>query len=319
MREAIIWIQNNLPREFPPHRHHLVGVSGGRDSVVLLSQLVAAGYRKLTVCHLNHRLRKKSSDADARFVERLANQHNFDFALGTANVRQLADRNKMSVETAARAARYQFFVQVAQATRCRTIFLAHHADDAVETFLINLFRGAGASGLVALREISKHRIGKAQLTVVRPLLRIWRNDIDQYVERHRLKFREDASNRDLRPVRNRIRRRIIPYLEKTFGRSVRQNLWRTANILAEEDAFFELMLPNLERTALAVKPLRKMPLAVQRRVLRKWLQLAAVREIGFDVIERVRSLLELGNRVAKTNLADDRHVRRRLQKLFVTD
>jgi tRNA(Ile)-lysidine synthase len=317
MQERAIWIQNNLLREFPARARYLIGVSGGRDSVALLHQLFAAGYRELTICHFNHRLRGRSSDADEKFVEKLAEQHNCDLAVGSADVARLAAQNKMSVETSARAARYQFFAQVAEATDCHAIFLAHHADDLVETFLINLFRGAGLSGLGAIRQISNHRIGETDLTVVRPLVGIWRSDIDRYVRSHRLKFREDASNKDLGPLRNRVRRRVIPYLEKMFGRNIRQNIWRTAMIATDEESFFDTILPKLDHTALAVAPLRKMSVAVQRRMLRKWLQAAGVQDIGFEVIERVRSLLESENRVAKTNLRGDRHVRRKAGKIFI--
>ena len=155
---------------------------------------------------------------------------NIDFETGSADVRALAKRKKTSIETAAREARYAFFASVAKRRRCHTIFLAHHADDLVETFLINLFRGAGATGLAAMREVSTRRIEDVDLTIVRPLLSVWRDEIDNYVRERRLKFREDASNKNLAPVRNRIRRRIIPYLEKTLGRSIRQNIWRTAVI-----------------------------------------------------------------------------------------
>ena len=98
----------------------------------------------------------------------------FDFELGAANVRALAKNKKMSIETAAREARYSFFAKAAKRHRCRTIFLAHHADDFVETFLIKLFRGAGIAGLAAMREISTRRIDDVDLTIVRPFLSVWR-------------------------------------------------------------------------------------------------------------------------------------------------
>src|SRR4029453_6309098 len=227
----------------------LSGVSGGRDSIVLLHRLLELGYRKLIVCHLNHQLRGRSSHADSRFVEKVVATLNkkfvghVDFDPGLADVRALAKRNKMSIEAAAREARYSFFAGVAKRQRCQTIFLAHHADDLVETFLINLFRGAGATGLAAMREVSTRRIGDVDLTIVRPLLSVWRDEIDSYVREYRLKFREDASNKNLAPLRNRIRRRIIPYLEKGLGRSIRQNIWRTAVIAAEEENWIDNQLP----------------------------------------------------------------------------
>src|SRR5438876_12375032 len=105
---AMNWIQTktNLLRTFPLDGRYLIGVSGGRDSIALLHWLVNLGYKKLIVCHLNHQLRGRSSDADARFVEKLAKKYNVDFELGAANVRALARKKKMSLETAAREARY---------------------------------------------------------------------------------------------------------------------------------------------------------------------------------------------------------------------
>jgi tRNA(Ile)-lysidine synthase len=305
-----------IPDRFGPCERYLVGVSGGRDSVALLDMLLKTGYKNLVVCHLNHGLRGRASDADARFVERLAAKHRLVAEIGSANVRRLSQAKKLSLETAAREARYSFFAKTAKRTGCGTILLAHHADDLVETFLLNLFRGAGASGLAGMREVTRHQIGNLDLSVVRPLLGVWRDDIDKYVKKNHLEFREDASNKDLAPRRNRIRRRIIPYLEKTMGRKIRRNIWKTATIFAEEENFFETLLPQ-ELTTLAVKPLREMSVALQRRVLHKWLRGANVSGVGFDLVERVRQLLDAASRVAKTNLPKGRHVRRRAGKLFM--
>jgi tRNA(Ile)-lysidine synthase len=317
-RSIAIWNPRIL-REFPPSLRYLIAVSGGRDSVALLHALVDLGYKKLVICHLDHQLRGKSSDADARFVEKLAAKYDVDVVLGSTKVSALAAKKKLSIETAARTARYEFFAQVAKRKRCRTIFLAHHADDLVETFLINLFRGAGTAGLSSMREVSTRRIDHVDLRIVRPLLGNWRDEIDKYVRAHRLKFREDASNKNLAPLRNRIRHRVIPYLEKTLGRNIRQNIWRTATIAAEEENFFETLLPEelSDLPALAVEPLRKMSTAVQRRMLHKWLRSSKVADVGFDLVERVRSLLDLTSRVAKINLPKDRHVRRRAKKIFI--
>ena len=315
------WIQINtsLLRHLSPGARYLVGVSGGRDSVALLHWLVERGYKNLIVCHFDHQLRGRSSRADAIFVQKLAAKHDVDLALGSANVRAHAVKKKMSIETAARDARYKFFAQVAKRRRCRTIFLGHHADDLVETFLINLFRGAGTSGLSSMRAVSVRKIDNAKLQIVRPLLGVWREQIDDYVRKHHLKFREDASNKNLAPLRNRIRHRIIPDIEKQLGRNVRATIWRAATIAAEEENFFEALLPDKlsKLTALAVKPLRAMPIAVQRRMLHEWLRASDVPDLSFDLIERVRALLDLTNRVAKTNLPQDRHVRRRAGHIFI--
>src|SRR4051812_38128411 len=105
--------QNKLLRDFPPSRRYLIGVSGGRDSVALLAQLVDLDYMKLVVCHLNHLLRGRSSAADARFVERLAERYKLEAVVASTDVMALTKRKKLSIETGAREARYSFFARVA--------------------------------------------------------------------------------------------------------------------------------------------------------------------------------------------------------------
>ena len=304
-------------RNFPPDARYLIGVSGGRDSIALLHWLVNLGYKKLIVCHLNHQLRGRSSDADARFVEKLAKKYNVDFELGAANVRALARKKKMSLETAAREARYSFFSRAAKRRRCHKIFLAHHADDLVETFLLNLIRGAGLTGLAAMRDVARRQIDGVDLTILRPLLSVWRTDIDKYLREYHLRFREDATNRNLVPTRNRIRNRIIPYLEKILGRNIRHNIWRTAIIAAEEEKWLDNWVPDSINAHLSVPKLRSLPVALQRRAILKWLRAQNISEIGFDVIERVRFLLDPSVRTAKVNLPQDRHARRRAKTIFI--
>ena len=311
------WIQTNKNFQLSPDGRYLVGISGGRDSVVLLHWLVSRDYKDLIVCHFNHQLRGSSSNRDAKFAQNLAGRYALDLETGTTNVRALATQQKISIEAAARQARYIFFAQVAKKKRTKTIFLAHHADDLVETFLINLFRGSGTTGLSAMREISKRRVEEVELTIVRPFLGIWRNEIDEYVRQQRLKFREDESNKDLAALRNRIRKRIIPYLEKTLARNIRASIWRAAMIAAEEESWIEDQLPAPSDGDLSVATLRDLPIALQRREILKWLRAQKIVNIGFEVVEDVRGLLEPETRIAKVNLPEDRHVRRRAGKIFI--
>jgi tRNA(Ile)-lysidine synthase len=193
--------------------------------------------------------------------------------------------------------------------------LAHQADDQVETFLLNLFRGAGGRGLGAMR--SRSNLGS--LEIVRPLLGVWRSEIDRYVQEHRLKFREDATNKDVGARRNRLRHEIVPWLEKQFGRNLRLSLWRAANILTEEEALLAALVPN-ETTSgptLEVKTLRASAVALQRRTILCWLRARGLREIGFEAVEKVRGLLAADCRIAKVNLPGDRHARRRAGKIFL--
>ena len=337
-------IGSRLSRDFPPDARCLVGVSGGRDSVLLLHWLIRLGYNKLIVCHLNHQLRGRASDADARFVKTLVGRYNqglagqalrlpgartgkrstrnttagrIEFELGTANVRAIAKKNRTSIETAAREARYEFFARTARRRKCKAVFLGHHADDLVETFLINLFRGAGSAGLVAMREVSARRVHNVDLTIVRPLLSVWRSEIDRYVRENQLKFREDASNKNLNPLRNRIRHKVIPFLEKIPGRNIRLTIWRAATIAAEEENWIQTQLADSTDAELSVAKLRALAVALQRRTILKWLRAQNISEVGFDIIERVRSLADPDARIAKVNLPQDRHARRRAGKIFV--
>jgi tRNA(Ile)-lysidine synthase len=300
--------------DLPRSRGYLVAVSGGRDSVALLHWLLAQGYRKLIVCHFEHGLRGRVAKADARFVERLARKSALPFESGAADIRAIARERKQSVETTGRRERLAFFGQVAKRRRCRTIFLAHHADDQVETFLLNLFRGAAGRGLGAMRARSVY----GSVTLVRPLLGVWRSEIDVYVAQHRLKFREDATNQELFARRNQMRHKIIPWLEKQLGRNIRATIWRAATVLAEEEDLLETLTPTglTNEEELKVAPLRHLPLALQRRVVREWLRQRGVPDLGFMVVEEVRGLLA-GGAPARINLPRAGHARRRAGKIFI--
>jgi tRNA(Ile)-lysidine synthase len=318
VKQATDWDLKS-PQNFSPRSRYLIGVSGGRDSVALLHQLVDLGYRRLVVCHLDHQLRARASGADARFVERLAAKLHCKFELGRTDVAALACKSKQSVETAGRMARHEFFAVVARRRRCHTLFLGHHADDLVETFLMNLFRGTGPAGFSGMREISSLRVSGTELQIVRPLLGVWREEIDRYGKARRLKFRDDITNQSLGPVRNRVRHLLIPYIEKQLGRKVRSTIWRAAMIAADEAEWLEGLVDKKQSEAgqLDSHKLRAQPRALQRRTIHKWLQSRGVGNLDFELIERVRALLDPETTTAKTNLPHDRHVRRRAKKIFI--
>ena len=300
---------------FPPDERCLIGVSGGRDSVALLHLLRGAGFKKLTVCHLDHGLRAASAE-DARFVAALAKRHGLKVCGARENVAARAKRKRQSLETAAREARYAFFARVARAEKCPRLFLAHHADDQVETLLFNLFRGSAAAGLAAMRPLTERTVGGVTLQIARPLLGVWREEIDAYIAAHHIAFREDASNADPRHTRNRLRHEIIPGIERAFGRDIRRAVWRAAEILRDEDDFLagQPALRDLPET-LETSALRAQPVALQRRIIHAWLKAQGVAGTGFDDVEAVRGLLT--ERRAKVNLPGGCHARRRAKKLFL--
>ncbi len=307
-------------RIYPPTARYLVGVSGGRDSVALLHGLHAAGLRRLVVCHLDHGLRGTAARADARFVGRLAAKLGLPVESARVDVAALAKTEKRSLEAAAREARYRFFADAARKHRCRTLFLAHQADDQVETFLFNLLRGAGPAGLAAMATESERTIGRRTLRIVRPLLAVWRTEIDAYLQEQGLRWREDDSNADSTlATRNHLRNEILPSLAKAMGREVKPALWRTADLLGAEEAWIAGLLEGESPlpTHLRVATLANQPTAKQRRLIRSWLLAAGVPGIGYGEVELVRTLLEQSHGPAKINLPGGWHARRRAGSLFL--
>ena len=288
--------------------------------MALLHALAAAGYRRLVVCHLDHGLRGAPGRKDARFVARLAAGSGLPVEIGHADVPLLMREGKRSLETAAREARYRFFADVAGRRRCRKVLLAHHADDQVETFLFNLLRGTGPAGLAGMAVESIHAVGRRELRVIRPLLGVWRREIDAYLEAHGVEWREDPTNADPTvATRNRLRTEVLPLLERAMGREVRPALWRAADLLRADEAWMTgLLYPHLpapERLSLA--SLDGEPVAKQRRLIRAWLLARGVAAAGHKEVEEVRGLLDKVEGPAKVNLPAGRHARRRAGMLFV--
>lgn len=311
-----------LREEYSTRRKYLIGVSGGRDSVALLHLLHSAGFRKLVVCHLNHALRGRASAQDAAFVKRLAKKLNYPCEVQRTDVKRLASKNKNSIEVAARDARHQFFAQKAKTHRCKRIFLAHHADDQVETVLINLFRGSGLRGIAGMRVEADHKIDGVELQFLRPLLETWRSEIDDYLESNGFGYRDDASNESDFALRNRIRHRLLPDLEQIFERDVRGAVHRLSHMAESENHALEALISRdclefCQEGKLSVKALREMPAAVQRRVIREWLKSSGITGTGYREIEEVRKMIPPGSKVAKINLPNDRHARRREGKIFL--
>ncbi len=306
-----------IPDGFSPGDPQLVAVSGGRDSIALLHWLHAHGFRKLIAVHLDHRLRAESGE-DAEFVRKFGDSLDVECIIGNADVAALAKKERLSIETAARHARHEFFARTAIERACPRILLAHHADDQVETFLHNLLRGAGPSGLCGMNAVSTLEMHGTTLLVARPLLGTWREEIDAYIAHHKLPFREDESNADPRFTRNRLRHAAIPALTAALGRDVRAALLRTTELLRAEDEFLSSQ-PELRGApdALQVPLLRSLPLALQRRLIHLWLQHHNVRTVGFAEVEAVRGLLD--SRGAKVNLPGGLCARRREKRIFIAE
>lgn len=321
-RATLAGVASELPahfqeavRELSRRRRYLVAVSGGADSVALLRLLHQSGFEKLIVGHLDHGLRGGDSRGDAAFVRRLAARLKLPCKVATEDVAGRAAAGKLSLETAGREARHEFFARLARAHRCDSVFLGHHADDQAETILFNLLRGTGLAGLAGMRPRSELCLGPTRLRLLRPLLGFSRRELEEYLAAHRWKFRTDLSNTDVKHQRNNLRHRLLPELGRLFGRDVRSSLLRLGRLAAAENDLLEELTPA-PGPDLSVNELRRLPLALQRRLVARWLRGRRIPDSGFEVVERVRSLLETA-KGARVNLPGGSCARRRAGVIFV--
>lgn len=278
----------------------LVAVSGGADSAALLHILVALADNlgiSLGVAHLNHGLRGRAADNDARFVENMAGRLNLRF-----HGRQVRlDPSAGSLEASGRQARYAFFNHLAETQGYTKIALGHHMEDNAEAVLLHLLRGSGIRGLSGIPPVRRGRI-------VRPLMELRRAEIIGFVRDQRIAYVEDASNAELRFDRNRIRHLVIPFIQKQFDVDLTAVLNRTADLCRQEDIWLqELLEPSVNQAMASLGPdcmqllissLEGEPLAVQRRIireaLRKWR--SGIKGIGVEHIDSLIRLLQPGQK-----------------------
>jgi tRNA(Ile)-lysidine synthase len=284
----------------------LVAVSGGLDSMALLHALHSLKKKwrwKITVAHFNHQLRGRASDADEKLVRKTAAAMKLPFVAGRANVKEFALKSKLSIEMAARKLRHEFFTRAAHERKIRAVALAHHADDQVELFFLRVMRGAGGEGLAGMKWNAPSPADK-KITLVRPLLDSGKEELRQFVRERIIVFRDDATNLSSDFLRNRIRNELLPLLRKKYQPGLDKAVLRMMEIVgAESDFVGEAALAprpcvsKIENRAelekhgrparAAVFDFEKLPVAIQRRILR--LQLA---ELGvaadFELVESLR-------------------------------
>jgi len=193
----------------------IVGVSGGIDSVVLLHILVSLGYDCI-IAHCNFHLRTEESNRDEKFVRSLARNYNFPFYSIDFQTTEYATNNGISIEMAARDLRYNWFSELLEKHHAQAVAVAHHADDSIETMLMNLMRGTGLRGMTGISSRNKN--------VVRPLLCCTRSELENYLIEHELEHVEDSTNSLSDYKRNKIRNEILPLLTE-INPSIRQTLY----------------------------------------------------------------------------------------------
>jgi tRNA(Ile)-lysidine synthase len=290
----------------------LAGVSGGADSVCLALVLNELGY-DFAITHLNHGLRGRDSDQDEEFTRRLAERLGVQFfgkvvsllrpspyplfSLRPIGLALRVPGGEGNLEAAGRHERKKFFQEIALEHGFTKIAVAHTRSDRVETFLLNLLRGSGSEGLVAMGAVSGDTI--------RPLIETSREEIETYLKEQNQDWRTDSTNLDQGFARNRLRHAVLPELASKFNPNLIQTLSRTVEILEAEDAWMgEQANKWIEKNGtkeaggfvVPVEGLESLPLALVRRVVRTALRAAGsdLRDVSFDQIEAVRGLLNPG-------------------------
>jgi tRNA(Ile)-lysidine synthase len=343
----------------------VVAVSGGPDSVALLDILERfrgdgacgseqpAPRRRLHIAHLDHMLRGRQSVDDAQFVRALADKMRLEITIGAVDVRAAAEAAGRGIEETAREKRYDFLVSVANETGCDRIAVGHTMSDQAETFVMRVIRGAGSRGLSAMRPIrlldgGTGRQGEGATSparplapspcrpvspsplLIRPLLCITREEVEEYCRQRKLEFRTDATNQDSQYTRNRIRREIIPAMMAINPRAVSSIARAAENLASDQDALDSLLSSLMEdaridrssdrwqgeqSVAYSVTSLLKQPAGMRRRLIIEAIRLARITrdagrpagEISATHIRAVEALLTTaarGKRIALTGGLD---------------
>lgn len=308
---------------FAPGAHLVVGVSGGADSVCLLRLLCEIQEEwdlTLSVVHINHGIRGQEADEDAAYVAQLAKRWHLPFFLVEEDVPKLAREQGLSEEEAGRELRYREFESIRQSRGANGIAVAHHQEDQAETVLFQLLRGSGVRGLTGMLPKRGH--------IVRPLLGMSRREIEEYLAKEKIFYRQDSTNDDIHYARNYIRKELFPLLEQRLNQQVVRHLAELAGDAGQWCEYIdEQAKPVVERLlqrqkegelALDIKALLQEKKVIRDEVLRAFFSygIKGGKDVSRTHYCQVWELLhkETGKRVY---LPDRTVVERRYDKLYI--
>lgn len=246
----------------------ILGISGGPDSVCLFNILHSLKKElklKLILAHVNYRFRGEDSDLDERFVKSLASKFKIRLYIKRINPKEYAPKN---LEEHFRDIRYNFFEEILNKEKADKIAAAHNKDDQIETILMFFLRGSGLSGISGMKIKNKK--------IIRPLFEITKKEILAYLKENKIKYREDKTNKNTKFTRNRIRRKLIPYLEKEFNPNLKNTLFENAKIIRDDHDYLSKMAGNVFNDltkkdkagfSLDLKRFNKTHIALKKRLL----------------------------------------------------
>ncbi|MEQ8201994.1 MAG: tRNA lysidine(34) synthetase TilS [Syntrophomonadaceae bacterium] len=272
----------------------IVGLSGGPDSMALLHIMLDLSLRldfRISVAHLNHGLRPEA-DQEESFVRAVCHRLGIDCYTRKVEVEKLAQDRKAGLEETGRYARYGFFEELRQEIGGHRIATGHHSDDVAESVLLHLLRGSGIKGLRGIMPINGF--------IIRPLLRISKQELLQYLELMQIPYCRDETNSDQYYLRNRIRHKLVPLLEQEFNPRIVDKLNQLASIAGDENQVLEEQTEQLwdtvrlEENQLTVvldsRVLNAAPRALRRRIVQKALNLLAIAEWGLHDVDTILAL-----------------------------
>ncbi|MEO8357857.1 MAG: tRNA lysidine(34) synthetase TilS [Chloroflexota bacterium] len=312
---SILSEQCGLTRDLPI----VAGISGGPDSLCLMSVLRKAGYR-IVVAHFNHKLRP-DADADANIVEQTAARLNLVSVIQNGDVRAFADAEKLSIEESARILRYRFLMEQARHFHAQAVAVGHTADDQVETVLMHFIRGAGLAGLKGMNYRTVINMFDPEIPIVRPLLDMWREETIVYCAENGFRPRHDPSNASLDFFRNRLRHLLIPTLE-SYNPRFREVVWRTSRSLAGDyeilvdvlnDVWKECVVQeNEDFIAFDSASLSRRSVGLQRNLIRRAMAHLHPDDvaISYATLERAANFIADPNPPGRLNLPHDLHLLR---------
>ncbi len=297
-----------LQRRFPALKASriLVAVSGGQDSLCLLhllNDLTKQWQWHLAVAHCDHRWPTDEGIAD--HVKLLAQGYKLPYFQRDA-------QDLPQTEAAARHWRYQALTAIAREENFPVVMTGHTQSDRAETLLFNLVRGSGSDGLQAMnwwRNLEESGSEKTPIKLIRPLLEISRQETGDFCRQQQLSLWEDVLNEKLTYRRNRIRGELIPYIQKHFNPQVEKSLAQTVELLTAEVAYLERItgeiyqtLSQADQKSLDRRLLSQQPLALQRRIIRHFLQSCQTQAPNFEQIEQIVGLINASNRSQTSSL-----------------
>lgn len=287
----------------------LLAVSGGVDSVVM-AYLFKHSSMDFAIAHCNFQLRGDEADGDEHFVKHLAEGYKVPFFVKRFETGSHSEKNKMSIQMAARELRYDWLKDVRQKNGYDFIVIAHHADDAIETFFINLLRGTGIAGL--------HGISSIHDGVIRPLLCFWREEIEKYAKDKKLKWREDSSNASDKYERNKIRHHVIPELLKVNPDAAKAITHTIENLREAESIYHNAIQEKISK--LAAKRDNKLFISIDglaKLELAHVYLFELIKEYGFNHVQTKEVIEALSGQSGKIFLSVSHKLIRDRRKLVV--